>query len=80
MILLVDPSGVFDHRRVVVEGNRLPIEASKPLAVGFDSLVYRFHFGAELVDVEGEGFTDDGGNGLVGGCRGDHSLRTGRRR
>lgn len=44
------------------------------------SLVHRLHFGAEIVDVESEGFTDDGGNGVVGIYQCDQLLRTRRRR
>ena len=68
-VFLFDPSGDFDHGRIVVEGNWLPVEASKPLVVRRYLVVQRLYFGAELVDVEGEGLTDDGGNGVVRGCR-----------
>ena len=76
-VLLFDPTGDFDHLGIVVEGDRFPLEASEVLTVGLDLVVQRLYFGPELLDVEGEGFTDNGGNGVVRGCRSDHFLRTG---
>ena len=76
-VVLLDPTGDFDHLGIVVEGDRLPLETSEVLTVGLDLVVQRLYFGPELLDVEGEGFTDNGGNGVVRGCRRDHLLRTG---
>ena len=76
-VLLFDPTGDFDHLGIVVEGDRLPLEASDVLTVRLDLVVQRLYFGPELLDVEGEGFTDNGGNGVVRGCRRDHFLGTG---
>ena len=33
-VLPFDPFGMLDHGGIVVEGDRLPVETSKPLAVG----------------------------------------------
>ena len=74
-VLLFDPFGMFDHGRVVVEGDRLPVDTSKPFAVGLYPLIDFLDLGSEFVDVEGKGFTDDLGNGLVWGCRWYRLLR-----
>ena len=79
-MLLFDPSGVLDHCRLVVEGDWLPDESSKILMVRFSLLIHRLHLGTELVNVEGKGFTDNSGNGLIWRCRRHRFLRTSRRR
>ena len=76
-VVLFDPPGVLDHFGIVVESDRLPDQASKPLAMALYLVCYLLHIGTELVDIKGPGFTDDGGNGLLWRCWWDYWPRTG---